>query len=147
MLLILVAVAMNAMGENGTINKAHRAGNQTQLQYARESLIYKIELVEMDYLGRELRNPTLQELADALCADNDIESVQLSSDAIAAINTPITVGNASHIYVKLEDYSYEFKINTSLKIEDIVDLANPDEDIDPEGNSSGSGGSGSGTGK
>lgn len=64
---------------------------------------------------QEQRMPTLQELADALCEDEEMEYVVLESKAVASLEK-IVVGDKKSIYTKIKKYPYEFEINSSLQL-------------------------------
>lgn len=67
---------------------------------------------------KEQRMPTLQELADALCEDKEMEYVVLESKAVASIDKVI-VGDKKSIFTKIKKYPYEFEINSSLQLASI----------------------------
>ena len=65
--------------------------------------------------GENTRKATLQELADGLCADKEMEYVLLESKKTASLEK-ITVGEAKSIFTKLKEYPYEFEINSDLQL-------------------------------
>lgn len=71
------------------------------------------------------RLPTLQELANDLCEDSEIEYVNIERRKISSIGK-IEVGEAKSIFTKLNDYPYEFEINSFLQLASIdgVQIAN-----------------------
>lgn len=118
-LLILASVAINlGLGQNGLLNRAKVARDETTKQTATEKMNLKITSIQMNVYAKEQKMPTLQELADNLCTDNDIEYVELQSKNIASVSK-IEVGNANSIFTKLRDYPYEFEINSSLQLASI----------------------------
>jgi len=115
-LIILSSVGIYlSLGENGIFNKVEYAKNETTKQTATEKINLKITSIQIGTYGDEQRMPTLQEFADELCVDNEIEYVELQSKKVAALEK-IEVGNASSIFTKLKEYPYEFEINSSLQL-------------------------------
>lgn len=116
-LLILAGVALSVtMGDNGIFKIAKQAGEETNKQAAIEKMSLKITNIQMISYANKKEMPTLQELADNLCEDNEIEYVNLEKQKTAAVNDKIIVGENTAIYTKLEEYPYEFKINSKLEI-------------------------------
>ncbi len=74
--------------------------------------------------------PTLQELADVLCEDDEIQYVTLKSE-IASINK-IEIGNSSSIFTKLKDYKYEFEIDSNLRLASINGIKIADQNNNEE---------------
>ena len=76
----------------------------------------KITAKQMDSYAEFQRLPTLQELADFLCEneDNDIEYVKLGKE-IGALDF-INVAGYSSIFTKLKEYPYEFEIDQDLRL-------------------------------
>lgn len=82
------------------------------------------------------RLPNLQELADSLCEDEELEYVELQSKATASLNK-ITVGESKSIFTKIKKYPYEFEINNQLQLASIdgvkiADTTNNTVTIDKE---------------
>jgi len=118
-LIILSSVGIYlSLGENGIFKKAEYAKNETTKQTATEKMNLKITNMQMETYAEEQRMPTLQEFADGLCVDNEIEYVELESKNLAALDK-IEVGDASSIFTKLKEYPYEFEINSSLQLASI----------------------------
>ena len=65
--------------------------------------------------GENTRKATLQELADGLCADEEIQYVLLESQKTASLDA-IEVGEAKSIFTKLKKYPYEFEIDENLQL-------------------------------
>lgn len=78
----------------------------------------KITNMQIEIYSREQRMPTLQEFADGLCIDEEIEYVNLKSKALAALEK-IEVGENTSIFTKMKEYPYEFEINSSLQLASI----------------------------
>ncbi len=72
----------------------------------------------MNTYAQSQRIPTLQELANDLEEDNEIEYVETKSKELANI-AQIEIGDATSIYTKLKQYPYEFEINASLQLASI----------------------------
>ena len=118
-LVILSAVAIYlTLGNNGILNKAEQAKNETIKQTATEKMNLKITNMQIEKYAEEQRMPTLQEFADGLCEDDEIQYVQLQSKKVGSLNK-IEIGNASSIFTKLKEYPYEFEINSSLQLASI----------------------------
>jgi len=118
-LIILSSVGIYlSLGENGIFTKAEYAKNETTKQTATEKMNLKITNMQMETYAEEQRMPTLQEFADGLCVDNEIEYVELESKNLAALDK-IEVGDANSIFTKLKEYPYEFEIDSSLRLASI----------------------------
>ena len=118
-LVILSSVGIYlALGNNGILNKAEYAKNETTKQTATEKMNLKITNMQIEKYTKEQRMPTLQEFADGLCMDNEVEYVELQSKKVAALDK-IQVGEADSIFTKLKEYPYEFEINNSLQLASI----------------------------
>ena len=118
-LIILSSVGIYlAMGNNGIINKAKYAKNETTKQTATEKMNLKITNKQMETYSEEQRMPTLQEFSDELCEDDEIEYVELQSKKVASLEK-IEVGERTSIFTKLKEYPYEFEINSSLQLASI----------------------------
>lgn len=105
------------LGENGILNITKTAKDQNEKATATETMNLKITNVQMSKYAEEQRMPTLKELADNFCADDDFQYVQETSE-VASL-TPITNNNPTSIYTKLKAYPYEFEINSSLQLASI----------------------------
>ena len=125
-LIILSSVGIYlTLGNNGILNKAEYAKNETIKQTATEKMNLKITNMQIEKYAQEQRMPTLQEFADGLCEDDEIQYVQLQSKKVGSLNK-IEIGNASSIFTKLKEYPYEFEINSSLQLASIdgIQVAN-----------------------
>lgn len=117
-LLILAGVTIATLtGENGLLNKAQTAKNETEKKTATEAINFKITNVQMSKYAEEQRMPTLKELADNFCEDNDFEKV-VEKTEVGSL-TKISNENPTAIIVKLKAYPYEFEINSSLQLANI----------------------------
>ena len=64
-LIILAAVTIRlVLGDNGIINKAQTAADETTKEAATEAMNFKITSAQIETYGKEQRMPTLQELAE-----------------------------------------------------------------------------------
>lgn len=119
LLLILSGITINIMlGENGLLNHTQSAKEEDQKQTASETMQLKITDLQMKNYAEKQKLPTLQELADGLCEDEEMEYVLLSSKSTAQLDK-IEVGSNESIYTKIKRYSYEFEINSSLQLASI----------------------------
>ena len=129
-LLILAGVTIAMLtGDNGILGKSGKAKEETQKQTATEKINLKITNVQMDSFANTQTMPTLQNLADAFCEDNEIQYVELASKEIASLEK-ITVGSSNSIFTKLKEYPYEFEIDSSLRLASIngVKIADTNSD-------------------
>lgn len=127
-LIILSTVAISlTLGNNGILNKAEQAKNETIKQTAIEKINLKITNMQIEKYTEEQRMPTLQEFTDGLCEDDEIQYVQVQSKKVGSLSK-IEVGEANSIFTKLKEYPYEFEINSSLQLASIdgVQLASND---------------------
>ena len=114
-MLILVGVTISVtIGGNGLFKYAKTASDETTKQTATEAINFKITKVQMAKYVEEQRKPTLKELADNFCEDDDFEYVQ-ETTRVASL-TKIANENPTSIYTKLKEYPYEFEINSSLQL-------------------------------
>ena len=118
-LIILASVGIFlSIGNNGILSKAQQAKNETTKQTATEKMNLKITNMQIEKYAKEQRMPTLQEFADGLCEDNEIQYVELQSKKVGSLSK-IDVGDASSVFTKLKEYPYEFEINSSLQLASI----------------------------
>lgn len=118
-LLILAGVALNlTLGERGIFNIAKQAKEETIKNEALEKLKLKISTIQMEKYATTGNMPNLQEIADGLCEDEEIEYVKLPTEQVASIDK-ITLGNSKTILTKIKQYPYEFEIGNDLKIKKI----------------------------
>lgn len=118
LLIISGATLSMLMGENGLFGKANKAKEETNKKSATERLSLKITNVEIDCYAKEQRMPTLQELANELDKDSEIEYVKRKNVEVGSLSY-IDIGNATSIYTKLKDYKYEFEINSKFQLASI----------------------------
>ena len=117
-LIILAGVTLNMLlGENGIVNRTKTARDENEKATATETMNLKITNVQISKYAEEQRMPTLKELADNFCEDDDFQYVQETSE-VASL-TKITSNNPTSIYTKLKAYPYEFEINSSLQLASI----------------------------
>ena len=117
-LIILAAVTISlTLSNNGIFSRAKQGTEDYNKQAAIELINTKIADVQLEYLSKEKRLPTLQELADRFVEDDDIQYVELQTK-VASLE-PIIIGDNDSIYTKLKKYSFEFKIDNTLRIASI----------------------------
>lgn len=118
-LIILASISISMMlGNNGLLNKAQTASDETKKSQATETMNLKITNIQISSYAETQELPNLQYLADKLCEDNDMEYVLTASKEHASLDK-IDVTNISSIFTKLKDYPYEFEINSSLQLASI----------------------------
>lgn len=116
-LIIIAGVVLNiSLQNNGIFNIAKESKELTNKQSATEILNLKITNYELDIYSKQERMPTLQELADKLYEDNEIEYVEIESQKKPSSKNKIEVGNNQSIFTKLQRYTYEFEIGRNLQI-------------------------------
>ena len=116
LLLILAGISIGVIGgSNGILNRASQALDANDKATATEKMELKITYLNMVSFGENTRKATLQELADGLCADEEMQYVLLESQQTASL-APIEVGEAKSIFTKLKKYPYEFEINSDLQL-------------------------------
>lgn len=117
-LIILASVAIYlSLNNNGIFVKAKEAKEATNKQTATDIINLKITTAQMNKYAEKQEMPTLQELADVLYEDNEIQYIALESKV--ADKEKVTVGDKTSIYTKLNNYPYEFEINSSLQLASI----------------------------
>lgn len=131
-LLILAGITIATLtGENGILTKSKNASEETNKQTATEIINLKITTAQINTYAKEQRMPTLQEVANTFCKDNEIEYVVLESK-VSSLNE-IDIQGHNSFFTKLNEYPYEFEINSSLQLASIngVKLSKiPEDDED-----------------
>lgn len=118
-LIILASISISMiLGNNGLLNKAQTASDETKKSQATETMNLKITNIQISSYAETQELPNLQYLADKLCDDNDMEYVLTASKEHASLDK-IDVTNFSSIFTKLKEYPYEFEINSSLQLASI----------------------------
>ena len=117
-LIIIASISIKVfLGDNGIIAKAKITREETNKQTAVEKINFKITNVQISKYAEKQKMPTLKELADNFCEDNDFQYVKETSE-LASL-TKISSENPQKIYTKLKAYPYEFEINSSLQLASI----------------------------
>ena len=128
-LLILAGVTLIFVSnqKDSMVAKSQDATKQYNKEEATEKINLKITNSQMNGYIQSQRMPTLQEIADDFCEDDEIQYVELQSQRIASIEK-INVGTNKSIFTKLKEYPYEFEINSSLQLASIdgVKISNND---------------------
>ena len=115
-LIILAVISINIIIDNGILTKAKDGTDEYNKQTASEIMTLKITNYQMKSYAENGKLPDLQYLADMLCDDNDIAYVELEKQKTGAINEKKSIGENTSIFTKLEQYPYEFEINSSLQL-------------------------------
>lgn len=117
-LILLAGITIRlTLGENGILNYAKEAKEETNKETATEKINLKITTAQMNTYAKEERMPTLKEVSLILKEDEEIEYV-IEAKPIAS--TKYEVGEEpTSILTKLRDYPYEFEINSSLQLASI----------------------------
>ena len=102
-------------GDNNILGNATEAREETRKSTATEIMTLKITGIEMQSYAENQSMPTLQYVADRLCEDGDMASVELKSQGQASL-PHIVVGTTDSILAKLNDYPYVFEINSKLRL-------------------------------
>ncbi len=119
-LLILASVTIATLtGENGILNKSQTAKEENNEKTATEKINLKITDAQMGSYVEKQRMPTLKELSLSLKEDKEISYVTEESQKIADTKYDVPSDNPSSIYTKLNEYPYEFEIDSSLRLASI----------------------------
>ncbi len=124
-LIILASVAIYlSLGNNGIFTKAKELTNK---QEATDIINLKITTAQMNKYSGKQEMPTLKELSEILKEDDEIQYVTEKSK-IASTKYEVSE-NPTSIFTKLNQYPYEFEINSSLQLASIngVKLASKDD--------------------
>lgn len=118
-MLILTGVVINlTIGENGIFQKSKQSAGIHNNQEATEKINLKITNTQMRVYAENQRMPTLQEVANDFCEDEEIQYVELESKRTASFEK-VEIGNSQSFFTKLKAYPYEFEIDSSLKLASI----------------------------
>ena len=111
---VIISVAISG---NGLIDMTITAKDENVKGIATETINLKITNVEMTAYIEKHRMPTLKELADNFCEDEDFDKV-IEKTEVASL-TKITNENPTAIIAKLKQYPYEFEIDSQLRLASI----------------------------
>ena len=93
----------------------------------------KITYFNVISYGENTRKANLQELAEGMFQDKEIEYVKIKGNKVASLDKIDAAGEKS-IFVKLKEYPYEFEINENyfqtLSLKDAFYKKNPQWTID-----------------
>ena len=116
-LIILAGIAISMLtGDNNILRNSTEAREETRKSTAMEIMTLKITGIEMQSYAEKQRMPTLNEVADLLETDGDIKSVKRVQEtaSIAEYNSETSLKS---IITVLNEYpSYEFEINSKLRL-------------------------------
>ena len=76
---------MSLTGDNGILNKGQKSAEETNMQTALEKMNLKIIHIQMDTYVEKQQMPTLQDFADALCEDEEMQYVITKGNALASL--------------------------------------------------------------
>ncbi len=117
-ILLLAGISIFMLtGDNGILNKGIESAETTKKETAAEKINLKITNTQIKTYSFHQRMPTLQELANDFCEDDDIEYVS-TQKKLASLDK-IILGEATSFFTKLKDYPYEFEIDHHLKLASI----------------------------
>lgn len=115
-LLILAGISIGLIvGSNGILNKSSVAVDKNEEATATEKIEMKITYFNVTSYGENTRKANLQELAEGMFQDKEIEYVKIKEQKVASLDA-IDVTGESSIFVKLKEYPYEFEINEALQL-------------------------------
>ena len=129
-LLILAGISIELIGgSNGILTRTAEALDKNDRATAAEKLELKITYLNMVSYGEKTRKATLQEVADGLFADKEVEYVKLKNQEVASLEA-INVEGESSFLVKLKEYSYEFEIDENLQLASVdgTKVENPEKE-------------------
>lgn len=119
-LLILAGITIAFLtGENGILNKTQNAKIENEKQTATEIINLKITQAQITSYSETQQMPNLQYLADRLCEDEEIQYVKRKEKEVAALEPVKIVSENDTILTKLNEYPYEFEIDSKLKLASI----------------------------
>lgn len=115
-LIILASVVINlSLLNNGIFDRAKQARNLTNKQEATDRINLKILTAQANKYAENQEMLTLKELSETLKEDEEIQYITETSK-VASVEYNVPSENPTSIYVKLKEYSYEFEINSQLKL-------------------------------
>ncbi len=115
-LIILASLVIYfGLGQNGILERSKQARELTNKQAATEKINLKITTAQINNYSEKQEDITLKELSQVLKEDDEIQYVTETSK-IARAEYDVPSENPTSIYTKLNEYPYEFEINTSLQI-------------------------------
>lgn len=125
-LLILAGITiMMLMGENGVLNQSKTAKEKNLQKEAEEIMNLKITNIQIESYTEKQEMPNIQYLADKLCDDMDMDYVELTTQIKKQASKEktylplIEVEEGGSIFTKLQQYPYEFEIDSELKLASI----------------------------
>lgn len=129
-LLILAGISIGLIsGSEGILGRSTGAVDQNEEATATEKVEMKITYFNVISYGENTRKVNLQELAEGMFQDKEIEYVKIKEQKVASLEA-IDVSGESSIFVKLKEYPYEFEINENLLLASVdgVKVENSDSE-------------------
>lgn len=115
-LIILAGISITLIaGSEGLMSKTSQALDQNDEATATEKMELKITYFDMISYGENTRKATLQELAEGLFQDKEIDYIKIKENKIASLEE-INVTGENSIFAKLKKYPYEFEIDNDLHV-------------------------------
>ena len=115
-LLILAGISIGLIsGSNGILGRASEAVDTNDQTTATEKMEMKITYLNMISYGENTRKANLQELAEGMFQDKEVDYVKIKEQKVASLEM-INVTGENSIFVKLKEYPYEFEIGSDLQL-------------------------------
>ena len=115
-LLILAGISISLIaGGDGILGRASGALDANDQATATEKIEMKITYFNVTSYGENTRKANLQELAEGMFQDKEIEYVKIKGNKVASLDKIDAAGEKS-IFVKLKEYPYEFEIGSDLQL-------------------------------
>lgn len=133
-LIILAGITIGLIaGSEGIMGKTSHAVDKNEESVATEKMELKITYFNMISYGENTRKALLQELAEGLFQDKEIDYVKIKGNKIASLDK-IDVTGENSIFVKLKEYPYEFEIDNDLHLASLdgVKIADADSSYSEE---------------
>lgn len=121
-LIILGAVTLYFIFNDNILEKTISSEKETNKQIATELMTIKISLAQINFYEKNHKLPTLKDLSLELKEDSEIAYLA-ETTRIASAEYDVISDNPVCIYTKLNNYPYEFEINSSLQLASVNMIA------------------------